>query len=654
MDEGKRRRREPPAQEPETNEPAANLEAALKAAVRLYRQGRLEQAKEACGKILRAAPEHFGTLYLLGTVATRLGEYALAADAFAKAAATDPANAEALVNLGLAQKNLGKPDEASASFRRALEIKPSIAEAHNALGKVLQDQNRTLDDPKMAEEALACFQRAVEIKPDFAEAHNNLGMELANQEKLDEAAACYRRAVELDPAYAEAHNNLGNVLRHQKKLKEAAACYRRVIGINPNLATAHNNLGKALQGLHRLDKAAASCRRALEIDPEHLGAHVTLADILYEQDELEEAEAGYRRALEIEPDNAGTFHSLGNTLRMLGNVDEAIAFYRRAIEIRPDFGNAHFHHGLALLAAGDLDRGWEEHEWRWKRESAPKKKRRDFPQPKWDGSRLDGRTILLHAEQGLGDTIQFIRYAPMVAQRGGRVVVECRQLLIGLFKDMPGIDQLVRKGRDLPPFDVQASLMSLPMILGTTLETIPGDVGYIRGEGRLVDKWKDRLSGFAGRKVGLCWQGNPKFPRDKWRSIPLKYFANLLDDPSSTFINLHKGAGEGQIGECGLEDRIVNYSAEVKSLVDTAAIIENLDLVITSDTSVAHLAGAMGKPVWILLQFVPDWRWLREREDSPWYPTMRLFRQRKRGDWEDVLARVKRALDAYPGPFPGP
>ncbi|MFQ5618647.1 MAG: tetratricopeptide repeat protein [Rhodospirillales bacterium] len=650
MDEGKRRRREPPAQEPQTNESAAGLEAALKGATRLYRQGQLEQAKEACGNILRAAPEHFRTLYLLGAVATRLGDSALAANSFAKAAAADPANTAALVNLGIARKNLGKPDAAIASYRRALEIDPNFAEAHNALGKALQDRNRTLKDPEMAEEALACFRRAVELKPDFAEAHHNLGRELANQENLDEAAACYRRALELDPALADAHNSLGNVLRHQKKLKEAAACYRRVIGINPNLATAHNNLGKALMGLDRLDKAAASCRRALEIDPEHLGAHGTLADILYEQAELEEAEAGYRRALEIEPDNAGTLHSLGNTLRLLGNVDEAIALYRRAIEIRPDFGNAHFHLGLALLSAGDLDRGWEEHEWRWKRETEQKKKRREFAQPMWDGSRLDGRTILLHAEQGLGDTIHFIRYAPMVAQRGGRVVVECRRLLLRLFRDMEGIDQLVRKGRDLPPFDVQASLMSLPMIFGTTLETIPGDVGYIRAEGRLVEAWKDRLSGLAGRKVGLCWQGNPKFPRDKWRSIPLKYFAGLLDDPSSTFVNLHKGSGEGQIGECGLGDRIVNYSAEVKSLADTAAIIENLDLVITSDTSVAHLAGAIGKPVWILLQFAADWRWLLEREDSPWYPTMRLFRQTTRGDWRDVLARVKSALDACPAP----
>ncbi|MFQ5618649.1 MAG: tetratricopeptide repeat protein [Rhodospirillales bacterium] len=330
-----------PAKKPETNKPRADLKAALNAAARLYRGGRLKQAQEACGKILRVAPEHFGTLYLLGAVATRLGDSALAADSFAKAAAADPANAEALVNLGLAQKNLGKPDEAIASFRRALEIKPGIAEAHNALGKVLQDQNRTLEDPQIAEEALACFQRAVEIKPEYAEAHNNLGMELGNQEKLDEAAACYRRAVELNPAYAEAHNNLGNVLRHQKKLDEAVACYQRVVDLNPKFAIAHNNLGKALKGLDRLDEAAASCRRARKIDPRHMDTHITLAGILEAQDKPDKAEASYRRALKIEPDNWETLHSLGNVLKDQEKLDEAAAALERALEINPDAAETH-------------------------------------------------------------------------------------------------------------------------------------------------------------------------------------------------------------------------------------------------------------------------------------------------------------------------
>ena len=341
MNRKTRRGRKTAAQQPARNKPRADLEAALNAAARLYQARRLKQAQEACGKILRAAPEHFGTLYLLGAVATRLGDSALAADSFAKAAAADPAHAEALVNLALAQKNLGKPDEAIASFRRALEIKPSIAEAHNALGKVLQDQNRTLDDPQKAEEVLACFQRAVEIKPDFAEAHNNLGMELGNQENLDEAAACYRRAVEINPAHAEAHNNLGNVLRHQKELDEAAACYRRVIDLNPKYSIAHNNLGKALKGLDRLDEAAASCRRARKIDPRYMDTHLTLAGILEAQDKPDKAEASYRRALEIEPDNAEILHGLGNVLKDQEKLDEAVASLERALEIKPDAAETH-------------------------------------------------------------------------------------------------------------------------------------------------------------------------------------------------------------------------------------------------------------------------------------------------------------------------
>ncbi len=355
MSRKKRRGRKTAAKKPEPNKPRTDIKAALSAAARLYRAGRLKQAQEACGKILRAAPEHFRTLYLLGAVATRLGDSALAADSLAKAAAADPANAEALVNLGLAQKNLGKPDEAIASFRRALEIKPSIAEAHNALGKVLQDQNRNLDDPQKAEEALACFQRAAEIKPEYADAHNNLGMELGNQENLDEAAACYRRAVELNPAYAEAHNNLGNVLRHQKKLDQAAACYRRVIDINPKFAIAHNNLGKALKGLDRLDEAAASCRRARKIDRQHMDTHITLAGILEAQKKPDKAEASYRRALEIEPDNAETLHSLGNVLKDQEKLDEAVACYRRAVELNPAYAEAHNNLGNVLRRQKKLD-----------------------------------------------------------------------------------------------------------------------------------------------------------------------------------------------------------------------------------------------------------------------------------------------------------
>ncbi len=508
------------------------------------------------------------------------------------------------MNLAVEHQRAGRLSQAEKIYKQILKAQPNNSAAYNNLGVALKSQGKL-------DEAIACYRRAQKINPDYAEAINNLGNALKEQEKLDEALVCFRRAVEIKPDYADARNSLGAVLDKQGHLEEAIACYRRALEDKPDDESAHNNLGVTLKGQGKVDEAIAC----------------------------------YHRALEIKPDYAEAHNNLANAVKDLGNPEDALTRYRRAMQIDPDYASAHFNYSLALLLLGEYAEGWVEHEWRWKRDD-PEHRGRGFAQSLWDGSRLDGRTILVHAEQGLGDAIQFIRYMPFVAERGGRVVVECHPMVIRLFRDSPGIDQLVKRESPLPHFDVQTPFLTLPTIFGTTVETIPAEAGYLRAEPGLVGFWRQRMAEFRGRKVGLCWQGNPEFPGDRWRSIPLTYFAVLLDDPSSTFINLHKGVGEPQIGECGLTDRIVNYSPEVKSLVDTAAIIENLDLVITSDTSVAHLAGAMGKPVWTLLQFMPDWRWMLEREDSPWYPTMRLFRQKTRGDWEDVFVRVKRALEA--------
>ena len=512
------------------------------------------------------------------------------------------------MNLAIEHQRAGRLPQAEKIYKQVLKAEPNNSAAYNNLGVALKNQDRL-------DEAITCYRRAQKIKPDYAEAINNLGNALKEQEKLDQALVCFRRAVELRPDYADARNSLGAVLNEQGHADEAIECYRRALEDKPDDESAHNNLGVALKNEGR----------------------------------VEESIVAYRRALELKPDYAEAHNNLGNAVKDLGNLDDAATCYRRALELDPDYASAHFNFSLLLLIMGEFKEGWVKHEWRWKR-GERKFHGRDFKQPLWDGSRLDGRTILLHAEQGLGDAIQFIRYIPLVAEYGGRVVVECHPMVIHLFDDFPGIDQLVKRKSRLPPFDVQAPFLSLPMILGTTVETIPGEVGYLHADPGLVEKWRLRLSGLDGRKVGVCWQGNPKFPGDRWRSIPLKHFGVLLDDPSTTFINLHKGVGEPQIEECGFADRIVNYSPDVESLSDTAAIMENLDLVITSDTSVAHLAGALGKPTWVVLEFVPDWRWLMDREDMPWYPTMRLFRQNSRGDWQGVFADVGRALEDYGAP----
>ncbi len=495
-------------------------------------------------------------------------------------------------------------------------------------------------------EAERIYKQILRVQPGNAGAHNNLGVALKNQDKLDEAIACYKRALKADPNHIEAYNNLGNALKEQKKLDEAIAWYRRALEVNPDYAEARNSLGAILQEQGRVDEAIACFLRALKVTPDDASAHNNLGIVYKEEGRLEESITCYERAIEIEPDYSEAHNNLGNALKDQGDLDSAIDCYKRAIKLKSDYASAHFNLGFTLLTVGRLEEGWVEHEWRWRRTDAEFKPR-DFTQPQWDGSRLDGQTILLHAEQGLGDAIQFSRYFPIVAEYGGRVVVECHPLVIPLLQTVGGIDQLVRKRGKLPPFDVQIPFLSLPLAVGTTLETIPCGAGYIKADSRFVDMWRERLSGLKGPRVGLCWQGNPKFPGDRWRSIPLKHFTGLFNGRSTTFVNLHKGVGEPQIEECGLTDRMVNFSPQVKSFMDTAAIMENLDLVITSDTSVAHLAGALGRPVWTLLQSVPDWRWMLEREDMPWYPTMRLFRQQTRGDWEGLLRRVERALDEH-------
>ncbi len=498
------------------------------------------------------------------------------------------------MNLAVEHQRAGRLSQAEKIYKQILKAQPNNSAAYNNLGVALKSQDRL-------DEAITCYRRAQKIKPDYAEAINNLGNALKEQEKLDEALVCFRRAVEIKPDYADARNSLGAVLDEQGHADEAIECYKRALEDKPDDESAHNNLGVALKNEGRLEEAAAA----------------------------------YRRALELKPDYAEAHNNLANAVKDMGNVEEALTGYLRAMDLDPDYASAHFNYSLALLTLGEFEEGWVEHEWRWKR-GERKFRARDFAQPLWDGSRLDGRTILLHAEQGLGDSVQFIRYVPLVADFGGRVVVECHPLVIRLFKDFPGIDQLVKRESPLPPFDVQVPFLSLPMILGTTVETIPAEARYLRAEPGLVGRWRNRMAEFSGRKVGLCWQGNPKFPGDRWRSIPLRHFGVLLDDPSTTFVNLHKGDGEAQIRECGFADRIVNYSPEVESLADTAAIMENMDLIITSDTSVAHLAGALGRPTWVVLQFVPDWRWHLDRDDMPWYPTMRLFRQPKLDDWDGV------------------
>jgi tetratricopeptide (TPR) repeat protein len=459
--------------------------------------------------------------------------------------------------------------------------------------------------------------------------------------RLQAAEQVYRQILAVEPALAEAHNNLGVALQDQGKPDEAVACYRRALTLKPGFTEAHNNLGNALKCRGQLDEAIASYRRALELKPEFAQAHYNLGNAFQEQGNLDDAVACYCRALELKPDHAGTHYNLGNALKDQRKLDHALACFRRALELNPDHAEAHWTRAFTWLLAGDWQRGWPEYEWRWRTKEFVLRR---FPQPWWEGESLAGKTILLHAEQGLGDTIQFIRYASIVKQLGAAVIVECQELLLGLLDSCPGIDQLVAQGDALPAFDVHAPLLSLPRILKTSAETIPATIPYLVPKPAIVERWRTRLIEIDGFKIGIAWQGNPTFRGDRFRSFPLRYFAPLAQVPGVCLLSLQKGAGSGQLAEVRDLFAVTDLGDRLHDFTDTAAVMKNLDLVITSDTAAAHLAGALGVPVWVALSFAADWRWLLDRCDCPWYPTMRLFRQRESGDWRRVFEEINSAL----------
>jgi tetratricopeptide (TPR) repeat protein len=502
----------------------------------------------------------------------------------------------------------GQFDHAVASIRHALVFNPQAAVYLSNLGLSFQALGQI-------DQAVECFQQALRARPDFPEAHNNLGALLIQNGKSAEALDHCRAALRLRPTYEEAHNNLGNALQHLGKTEEAIAHHREALRLNPNYADALNNLGVAFQRLGRLEEAVAQCTNALLIKPDYAEAH----------------------------------NNLGMALRLQGNWDEALVHYQRALQLKPDYPDPHWNEALVWLVRGDFERGWPEYEWRW---TQPGFLRRSFPQPLWDGSDLNGRTILLHTEQGLGDTLHFVRYASVVHQRGGRIVLECQPPLLRLLAGVPGIDRLVAQGEPLPEFDVHAPLLGLPAIFRTTVDTIPAAVPYLHADDKLVQRWRKELESLGGFKVGIAWQGNPGFLHDLLRSIPLKHFARLAQVEGVRLVSLQKGPGVDQLGDLAgrfpVLDLGTRLDEESGAFMDTAAVMVNLDLVITSDTAIPHLAGGLGVPVWLALALSPDWRWLLERADSPWYPTMRLFRQTRCGDWDDVFERMAEELSLCP------
>jgi len=638
-------------------------------AIQHHQAGRLSEAEQLYRQLLARQPAHADALHMLGVIAYQTGRHELAVALIRKAIAVHPNWPEAYYNLGNTLKELGQLEEAITAFQRAIALKPNWAEVHNNLGNALQAAGRAaeaiaacrqaialqanypqaynnlgnaLRDHGKVDQAIGAFHQALALAPAFPEAHNNLGAALKDQGSFAQAVAAFRQAIALNPRYAEAYSNLGVALKEQGQLDQAIDAYRQALTINPNYPEALSNLGMALKEQGQLDQAIDAYRHALAINPNYPEALSNLGIALIDKGLLEEAITSCRQATILKPAYAEAHNNLGLVLSVQGRLDQAVAAYRRAIALKPDLADGHWNLALALLARGDFAEGWEEYEWRWDCTEA-RGSRRKFRQAEWDGGPLHGRTILLHAEQGLGDTIQFIRYLPLVVRRGGRVRVECQPLLERLLQAMAGDITVVARGQPLPEFDVHCPLMSLPRVLATTLPTIPGQVPYLHASAQSAKWWRNRLANHGPAiKVGLIWAGNPQHKNDRNRSIKLATLAPLAQVSSVDFYSLQKGAAAAQSPPPGMN--LSDPSDDLKDFIDTAGLIANLDLVIAVDTAVAHLAGAMGKPVWTLLPYAPDWRWLRDRTDSPWYPTMRLFRQSAIGDWAGVIQQVTAAL----------
>lgn len=529
----------------------------------------------------------------------------------------------------------GRLSDAAHIYHKVLRQEPDNATALYLLG-VVALQTRRL------ERAADLIGKSLALNPESAEGHCNYAITLEMLGRSEAALASYDKAIALWPDYADAYNNRGNTLQVLGRFAEAIASYDKAIEINPNYAEGYNNRGNALQGPQRLEEALASYDKAIELKPDYADAYNNRGNALRDLGRLEDAVGSYDQAITLRPEYAEAYGNRGNALQALRRFDEALASYDKAIALDPNHAEAHYNKGLCLLQLGDLARGLRLYEWR-KRRRRPIGARA-YPQPVWTGEQdIAGRTLFLYWEQGLGDTIQFCRYAKLAAARGARVVMEVQQRLVGLLRQLDPAIEVVGPDQAPAAFDLHASLMSLPLAFGTTLETIPAEVSYLRTDETVRALWLGRLPPAPKPRIGVVWSGSSGHGDDRNRSIEPAMFLPLLDGRAE-WIALQREFRAGDLEVFERAGGMASFGEEQRDFGDAAALVERMDLVITVDTSVAHLAGAMGKPVWNLLAYNPDWRWLLDRDDSPWYPSMRLFRQQRAGEWSDVISRVGAAL----------
>ena len=647
----------------------AAVDALLDRAIDAHECGQLEQAERGYEEVLRHRPDEFDALHLLGVIALQHGRVDRGVALIQKALEVDDGMAEAHANLGMGWMEMQRPDLAQDCFERACRLETGVAEHHFRRGVALGALQRWQD-------AAACLQRALDLREAHAPTHLALGDAQRALGHIDSARHHYARSSALqpdgpariklasvcleagrpaealahcdamlarEPSHARALSMRADALQALGRSDEALSAYDRALAAQADDAATWTHRGNTLLKLGRTHDALASYRRAEELAPDNASVLGNLGGALREADRLDEAAACCQRAVSADPRHADAQMNLGSVLLDTGRLEEARAAFGRVVDLVPDHADAHWGMSMCDLLRGDFERGLPAFEWRWKQASFTSW-RRHFDQPLWlGGEPVRGRTVLLHAEQGLGDTLQFCRYASMVADLGARVILQVQPTLLPLLRDLPGVSLCLSLTQSPPPFDLHCPLLSLPLALATRLESIPAALRYLAADPRRCEQWARRLGPGAGPRIGLVWSGNPAHRNDRHRSLALEDLLSAIPEGVALY-SLQKDLRADDRRALERTGRVTHFGDELEDFGDTAALAEQMNLVISVDTSVAHLSAAMGKPTWVLLPWLPDWRWLLGRDDSPWYASVRLFRQSRRGDWTTALARLEQAL----------
>lgn len=616
----------------------------------LYQGGQHVRARDLCMQALRIDPVSFEALLFLAFIALHANQPQESIDWINQAIVQNDHHADAYFLRGEAQQMAGQYQAAAASYDAALNLKPLHADALNNRGNAYFSLS-------FYERALDSYDRAAELSPAQASFQNNRGLALKALGQHQLAIACFEQAIALDRQYGLAHFNLGLALFATGRFSQAVACHAEALRLMPGHASSHWGHADALRAMGEYGTSLESYGRALSLETANADIHNNRGLALHYWGKHEAALADFDAAIRLNPRHADAFCNRGTALDALGRHAEALAPYDTALSLVPDHAAAHFNRALCNLTLGNYGRGWPEYEWRWKTEQL-ESTQLICARPLWSGKQaLRGKRILLHAEQGLGDSLQFCRYLPMVSALGAEVLVQIQPSLVALVEQIGGVSRVIAQGEPLPEFDFHCPLMSLPLAFGTTLDTVPGPARYVSPSKAKAQTWEQRLGPRTLPRIGLVWAGAPhasravQRPVDQRRSIPLSSFASLRGTRAQ-FYSLQKGeAAAAQ--PCNLLDanwdgpQIIDHTAALHDFEDSAALIDQLDLVISVDTSVAHLAGALGKPVWLLNRFDTCWRWLSVGDRSPWYPTMTIFRQQSAGEWDEVIARVGSELERF-------